>query len=144
MSYGSTSIMTEVVPLDDKILNNNLTETENQASSSSQTASQFNTTTTTQSSSNHHQEDNMRKYHFCRCQAEWFVNDGLGITCSGITYFLILFAEFVVIAVILLPGFPLSVWSYLHAILFSILAFLAASSHLRAMTTNPVRPIVRL
>ena len=82
--------------------------------------------------------ETMAKVHFCRCKAEWFVKDGLGMTCSGITYFLILFAEFVVIGVILLPGFPLSAWSYIHAILFSILAFLAACSHLRAMTTNPV------
>jgi len=80
----------------------------------------------------------MAKVHFCRCKAEWFVKDGLGITCSGITYGLILFAEFVVVGVILLPGFPLSAWSYIHAILFSVLAFLAACSHLRAMTTNPV------
>lgn len=80
----------------------------------------------------------MAQFHFCRCKTEWFVQDGLGITCSGITYCLIIFAEFVVIGVILLPGFPLSVWSYVHAIFFSLLAFLAACSHLRAMTTNPV------
>ena len=80
----------------------------------------------------------MAQFHFCRCKAEWFVRDGLGMTCSGLTYCLILFAEFVVIGVILLPGFPLSAWSYVHAILFSFLAFLAAFSHLRAMTTNPV------
>lgn len=79
----------------------------------------------------------MAQFHFCRCKAEWFVKDGLGMTCSGLTYFLIVFAEFVVIGVILLPGFPLSVWSYVHAVLFSLLAFLATCSHLRAMTTNP-------
>lgn len=89
-------------------------------------------------SDNTDSKEKMAKFHFCRCQAEWFVRDGLGMTCSGMTYCLILFAEFVVIAVILLPGFPLSAWSYVHAILFSFLAFLAASSHLRAMTTNPV------
>ena len=83
-------------------------------------------------------ETTMAQFHFCRCKAEWFVKDGLGMTCSGLTYFLIIFAEFVVIGVILLPGFPLSVWSYVHAVLFSFLAFLAACSHIRAMTTNPV------
>ena len=82
--------------------------------------------------------ETMVQFHFCRCKTEWFVKDGLGMTCSGITYCLIIFAEFVVIGVILLPGFPLSVWSYVHAIIFSLLAFLAACSHLRAMTTNPV------
>lgn len=84
------------------------------------------------------ESETMVQFHFCSCKTEWFVRDGLGMTCSGITYCLILFAEFVVIGVILLPGFPLSVWSYIHAIMFSLLAFLAACSHLRAMTTNPV------
>ena len=84
----------------------------------------------------------MAKIRFFSFRPDWFVKDGLGITCSSITYFLILFAEFVVIGVILLPGFPGSAWSYIHALLFSGFAFLAASSHLRAMTTNPVSEIV--
>ena len=83
------------------------------------------------------QEETMVKIQCCRCKPDWFVRDGLGITCSGMTYGLILFAEFVVIGVILLPGFPTNVWSYFHTLFFTVFAFLAASSHLRAMTTNP-------
>ena len=83
------------------------------------------------------EEETMVKIQCCRCKPDWFVKDGLGITCSGMTYGLILFAEFVVIGVILLPSFPLNVWSYFHALFFTCFAFLAASSHLRAMTTNP-------
>ena len=37
------------------------------------------------------------KVQCCRCRPDWFVVDGLGITCSGLTYILILFGEFVVI-----------------------------------------------
>ncbi|XP_065676265.1 palmitoyltransferase ZDHHC3-like [Hydra vulgaris] len=77
------------------------------------------------------------KLQCCRCRPDWFVVDGLGITCSGLTYILILFGEFVVIGVILLPFFPGSPWSYIHAILFSCCGILAGCSHLRAMTTNP-------
>ena len=88
------------------------------------------------------EESSMTQFHFCRCKAEWFVKDGLGITCSVMTYCLIIFAEFVVIGVILLPSFTLSVWSFVHAIFFSLLAFLAACSHLRAMTTNPVNIVL--
>lgn len=116
--------MTEYIPVE-KIINlNNTTNTVNEEQHIS-------------IAENNIENKEMVKVHCCRCRPDWFVKDGLGITCSGMTYGLILFAEFVVIGVILLPGFPLSVWSYVHALVFTTLAFLAASSHLRAMTTNP-------
>ena len=34
---------------------------------------------------------------------EWFVNDIAGIVCSSMTYVLVLYSQFVVITVILLP-----------------------------------------
>ena len=132
MSYGSTNIMTEIIPIG-KVLNSTNTATTERDISNPNIVEIIE-----EEGKVENNQEKMAKFHFCRCQAEWFVRDGLGMTCSGMTYCLILFAEFVVIAVILLPGFPLSAWSYVHAILFSFLAFLAASSHLRAMTTNPV------
>lgn len=83
-------------------------------------------------------EKKMAKFQCVCCKTGWFIVDGLGITCSTITYLLIIFAEFVVIGVILLPAFPSSPWSYIHTLCFTFFAFLAAFSHLRAMTTNPV------
>ena len=83
-------------------------------------------------------DEKMVKFNLRCCRSDWFIVDGLGITCSTITYFLILFAEFVVIGVILLPAFPNSPWSYIHCVFFTFFAFMAAFSHLRAMTTNPV------
>jgi len=82
-------------------------------------------------------DEKMVKFNLRCCRSDWFIVDGLGITCSTITYFLILFAEFVVIGVILLPAFPNSPWSYIHCVFFTFFAFMAAFSHLRAMTTNP-------
>ena len=34
---------------------------------------------------------------------EWFVNDVAGIVCSALTYILVLYSQFVITAVILLP-----------------------------------------
>ena len=72
------------------------------------------------------------------CKTNWFVYDGLGITCAGITYGLIFYAVFVVIGVILLTDFPASPWAYVHSILFTFMAILAISAHARSMTTDPV------
>jgi hypothetical protein len=34
---------------------------------------------------------------------EWFVNDVAGIVCSAFTYFLVLYSQFVIVSVVLLP-----------------------------------------
>ena len=34
---------------------------------------------------------------------EWFVNDVAGIVCSSFTYLLVLYSQFVIISVVLLP-----------------------------------------
>ena len=80
----------------------------------------------------------MARFNWTCCKTGWFVFDGLGITCAGITYGLILYAEFVVIGVILLTDFPTSPWAYIHSLVFTFMALLAVSAHARSMTTDPV------
>ena len=80
----------------------------------------------------------MARFNWTCCKTGWFVVDGLGITCAGITYGLILYAEFVVIGVILLTDFPTSPWAYIHSLVFTFMALLAVSAHARSMTTDPV------
>lgn len=66
----------------------------------------------------------------------WCVKDICGIICAAMTWFLIFFAEFVVMAVILLPSqYP--VYKTINTIIFNILSFLAISSHLRTMFSDP-------
>ena len=80
----------------------------------------------------------MARINWTCCKTNWFVYDGLGITCAGVTYGLIFYALFVVIGVILLTDFPASPWAYFHSVMFTLLAVLAISAHARSMTTDPV------
>lgn len=73
-----------------------------------------------------------------RKKSGWFVWDGLGITCAVFTYFLIAYAEFVVVGVMLLPELSTTVWGFFHCITFTMLAILAVVAHVRAMMTDPV------
>lgn len=66
---------------------------------------------------------------------EWFVSDVAGIVCSTMTYILVLYSQFVIVTVVLLPDPIIS--TVIQVSVFSILSFLALLSHLRAMTTNP-------
>ncbi|XP_023274388.1 palmitoyltransferase ZDHHC3-like isoform X3 [Seriola lalandi dorsalis] len=68
--------------------------------------------------------------------AMWFIRDACGIVCAIITWMLVLYAEFVVLFVMLLPSKNLT-YSIVNGTLFNILAFLALASHLRAMCTDP-------
>ena len=63
------------------------------------------------------------------------------MVCAFFTWGLILYAEFVVLRVILFPSFP-SFYSILNFILFQAFATLAVSSHLRTMLTDPVRKLL--
>lgn len=72
-----------------------------------------------------------------RQNKRWFVKDVCGIICAIMTWFLICYAEFVVMTVILLPS-PYPVYSYINMVIFNLLAFLAFSSHLRTMFSDPV------
>lgn len=70
----------------------------------------------------------------------WFIRDVCGIICASMTWFLILYAEFVVMTIILLPN-P-SFYSYANMVIFNLLAFLASSSHMRAMLSDPVKSLL--
>lgn len=65
--------------------------------------------------------------------------DICGIICAVMTWILILYAEFVVMAVIVLPSaqtYP--VYSTINMIIFNMLSFLAFASHMRTMFSDPV------
>ncbi|XP_075442828.1 palmitoyltransferase ZDHHC3 isoform X3 [Ascaphus truei] len=66
----------------------------------------------------------------------WFIKDGCGIACGVVTWMLVIYAEFVVVFVMLLPSRNL-IYSTINGIVFNMLAFLALASHLRAMITDP-------
>ncbi|NP_001359469.1 palmitoyltransferase ZDHHC3 isoform 3 [Mus musculus] len=71
--------------------------------------------------------------------AMWFIRDGCGIACAIVTWFLVLYAEFVVLFVMLVPSRDYA-YSIINGIVFNLLAFLALASHCRAMLTDPVMP----
>lgn len=66
----------------------------------------------------------------------WCVKDVCGIICVIITWFLIFFAEFVVVFVVILPK-PFTIGSLVNISIFNVLAFLALTSHSFAMLTDP-------
>ncbi|XP_076985695.1 palmitoyltransferase ZDHHC3 isoform X2 [Tamandua tetradactyla] len=66
----------------------------------------------------------------------WFIRDGCGIACAIVTWILVLYAEFVVLFVMLIPSRDY-VYSVINGIVFNLLAFLALASHCRAMLTDP-------
>lgn len=73
----------------------------------------------------------------------WFIQDGCGMVCATMTWFLVLYAEFVVNFVMLLPA--KNFWySLLNGATFNSLAVLALASHLRTMLTDPVRMLNRV
>lgn len=70
----------------------------------------------------------------------WFVRDICGIICALMTWLLVLYAQYVVVGVILLPALH-TYYGAFHLVLFELLAFLAVFSHVRTMVTDPVSPI---
>uniref|UniRef100_A0A3Q2U7Z6 Palmitoyltransferase n=1 Tax=Fundulus heteroclitus TaxID=8078 RepID=A0A3Q2U7Z6_FUNHE len=76
--------------------------------------------------------------HTAANRTVWFIQDSCGMVCATMTWFLVLYAEFVVNFVMLLPA--KSFWySLLNGATFNSLAVLALASHLRTMLTDPVR-----
>lgn len=68
----------------------------------------------------------------------WFIQDGCGMVCASMTWFLVMYAEFVVNFVMLLPS--KNFWyTLINGVAFNFLAVLALASHLRTMLTDPVR-----
>lgn len=67
----------------------------------------------------------------------WFNFDCCGMVCASITHALLVYAQYVVTYVILLPWFEMSVEGMVHQTIFTTFIFLGQWSHLRAMTTDP-------
>lgn len=67
----------------------------------------------------------------------WCIRDICGIICAILTWLLILYAEFVVMFIILIPS-SYSLYSIINIVIFQTCAFLAFASHLRTMFTDPV------
>nr|XP_025716258.1 palmitoyltransferase ZDHHC7 isoform X1 [Callorhinus ursinus] len=66
----------------------------------------------------------------------WFIRDGCGMICAVMTWLLVVYADFVVTFVMLLPSKDFW-YSVVNGVLFNCLALLALSSHLRTMLTDP-------
>lgn len=67
----------------------------------------------------------------------WFIRDSCGMVCAVMTWLLVVYADFVVTFVMLLPSKDFW-YSLVNGVLFNGLAVLALSSHLRTMLTDPV------
>ncbi|XP_058384385.1 palmitoyltransferase ZDHHC7 isoform X2 [Diceros bicornis minor] len=66
----------------------------------------------------------------------WFIRDGCGMICAVMTWLLVVYADFVVTFVMLLPSKDFW-YSVVNGVIFNCLAVLALSSHLRTMLTDP-------
>lgn len=71
-----------------------------------------------------------------KCQSLWLVKDVCGAICCIFTWGLILYAEYVVMFVLLWAA-PTSPHSIINGTIFEFFTFLAIASHLRAMLTDP-------
>ena len=67
----------------------------------------------------------------------WCVKDICGIICVVLTWLLILYAEYVVMFIMLIPS-PNPAYGLANAILFQFLALMAVASHSKAMLSDPV------
>ena len=65
------------------------------------------------------------------------VKDGCGIFAVILTWLLIIFAEFIIWGILLLPSYD-RLHSIVNGVIFQFITCLAAISHLRAMFTDPV------
>ena len=74
--------------------------------------------------------------YFAGCQL-WFVKDCCGGVCVALTWSLIVFAECIVCR-ILLVSFLDSIYVLAVGTIFQCLTFLAVSSHLKSMFSDPV------
>ena len=84
----------------------------------------------------------LRRFRLHRCVPEdsrtvWFVKDICGIICVVMTWLLILYAEYVVMVIMLWPS-PSPGYFWGNALLFNCFVFLAIASHSKAMLTDPV------
>nr|VZH95107.1 unnamed protein product [Spirometra erinaceieuropaei] len=80
--------------------------------------------------------ENLENGYPLPCGVVWFVRDCAGGVCMIMTWFLILYAEFVVSA-ILLPQIQSAAFCWIMGIIYHIFAFLAVASHLKAVFSDP-------
>lgn len=74
----------------------------------------------------------------------WCIQDICGIICAILTWFLILYAMFVTIFVILIPTIGNhTFFSAFNILLFLTLSVLAFVSHVRTMLTDPVSFVIQ-
>ncbi|XP_062500243.1 palmitoyltransferase ZDHHC3-like [Corticium candelabrum] len=65
-----------------------------------------------------------------------FRNDPCGVACVVVTFLLVLYADFVVVKV-LVPSYETSSWSTVHSLVFNIIVVLIIISHVRAVLGDP-------
>lgn len=70
------------------------------------------------------------------CTKLWFVKDICGLICAIMTWSLVLYSEFVVFFVMLIPA-PNQIHSIINGVIFQFFAFMAVASHVKAMLTDP-------
>ncbi|CAF4838412.1 unnamed protein product [Rotaria sp. Silwood1] len=78
----------------------------------------------------------------CRCEccptvSDWCIRDPYGLSCGFTTWFLFIFAQFVIIFVILIPKSHSTLFNLINLFIFHGLEILAISSHCRTMFSNP-------
>ena len=74
--------------------------------------------------------------HRCLGYRFWFIKDVCGIICAIFTYWLIGFAQYVVLTCVLLPEEDVA-YKVVNLIFFETFVFLAVASHVRTMCTDP-------
>ena len=79
----------------------------------------------------------------CRCEccptvSDWCIRDPYGLSCGFITWFLFIYAQFVMIFVVLIPKSHTTLFNLVNLVLFHALEILAVSSHYKTMFSNPV------
>ncbi|KAJ3585179.1 hypothetical protein NHX12_013900 [Muraenolepis orangiensis] len=66
-----------------------------------------------------------------------FRRDPCGFTCLVLTYFSVLYADYVVIRYVLIPAYSLSVWCSLHGTVFNLILLLLLACHTKAVFSDP-------
>ncbi|GAB9466587.1 hypothetical protein Gpo141_00003958 [Globisporangium polare] len=67
----------------------------------------------------------------------WCNTDPCGLICAALSWFLVLYAECVVVGVVIYPWMGLSLMGLLNIAAFTTICFLALVSHGKAMLTDP-------
>uniref|UniRef100_K3WKJ1 Palmitoyltransferase n=1 Tax=Globisporangium ultimum (strain ATCC 200006 / CBS 805.95 / DAOM BR144) TaxID=431595 RepID=K3WKJ1_GLOUD len=67
----------------------------------------------------------------------WCNKDPCGLICAALSWFLVLYAECVVVGVVIYPWMGLSLLGLVNIAAFTVICFLALVSHGKAMLTDP-------